>query len=42
MILRDLDRQLAGRSRNTAHPVPVHVAGAALALGTGHDLLKTH
>ncbi|MEV1199406.1 hypothetical protein [Microbispora rosea] len=42
VILHDLDRQLAGRSRNTAHPVPVHVASAALALGTGHDLLKTH
>lgn len=42
VILRDLDRQLTGRNRNTAHPVPVHVAGAALALGTGHDLLKTH
>lgn len=40
MILRDLDRQLAGRGRNAAHPVPVHVGGAALALGTGHDLLK--
>ncbi|MEZ0071659.1 hypothetical protein [Planotetraspora sp. GP83] len=41
-ILHRLSQQVAGQSRNGGDAVPTHVAAAALAMGTGHDLLKTH
>ncbi len=41
-ILHRLGDQVVGHPRDAHHLVPTHISAATLALGTGHDLLKTH
>ncbi|MEU7004175.1 hypothetical protein [Nonomuraea sp. NPDC046570] len=41
-ILTRLETDLSSKAAPSDHPAAMHLAGAAIALGAGHDLLNTH